>query len=65
LFSFLPQCAINLAISPTDPGFGTNTAIIFITIDVFFYMILYFYLDQVKIYQMISIDLLRILGVSK
>ena len=47
LFSFLPQCAINIAFAPANGDFMTNMAIVFLLVDVFLYLILYFYLDQV------------------
>lgn len=47
LFSFLPQCAINITVSPVSSDFTANTGIVFLLIDVFLYLILYFYLDQV------------------
>lgn len=47
LFSLLPQCAINIAISPVLSDFTTNNAIGFLFLDVVLYLVLYFYLDQV------------------
>lgn len=55
LFSFLPQCAVNIAISPVIDDFTTSDATIFLLIDVFLYLLLYFYLDQVYFNTLFSI----------
>ena len=50
VFSLLPQSAIDIALAPPIEDFTTNDAIIFLVVDIVFYLVLYFYLDQVDFF---------------